>query len=103
VIIYHGDSAIILNKIVKNLKQKTLFWLDAHYSGGVTSKTNKETPIKEELKIIIKNWEKGNIVLIDDAKLFNGNQGYPTIEKIKSIFSKITVRLKVEKDIIVIK
>jgi hypothetical protein len=98
-----GDSGKKLRDILPNIKTSILFWLDAHYSTGVTSKTNKETPIEEELKTIVEYWKRGSIVLIDDAKLFNGKRGYPTIEKIERILSKITVGIEVKKDIIMIK
>ncbi len=97
-----GNSYLKLKQILPKLKRPIFFWLDAHYSGGITSKTKKQTPIEEELATIVKYWRKGSIVLIDDARLFNGKRGYPTIEKIVKIFSKKNVIIKITKDIITI-
>ena len=33
----HGDSGVLLPEIVKDLNEKAIFWLDGHYSGGITS------------------------------------------------------------------
>jgi len=86
----HGDSGKVLPEIIDKFTKPTLFWLDGHYSGkflGVqTAKGDKHTPINEELATILNLLEqgdnmksRGHIVLIDDAKLFDGQSGYPTL------------------------
>lgn len=61
---------------IKNLDgAPTLFFLDAHYSGGETAKGSTNTPIREELKSISSYNEP--IVLIDDLRIF---QPYATIK-----------------------
>jgi len=59
---------LILNKVTGNV----CFWLDGHYSSGVTFKGPIDTPIREELQIIEKHIRRlGNIViLIDDMRCF---------------------------------
>jgi hypothetical protein len=62
--------------------------LDGHYSGFETAKGDLETPIKLELEIIL-NSEYEHVILIDDARLFIGENDYPTIEELKKyILSK---------------
>ena len=53
VTIIRGDSGKALPTIVADIKESCLFWLDAHYSGGVTGKSNVETPIVQELNILL--------------------------------------------------
>ncbi len=81
--IIEGDSSKELPKILKQLTQPCLFWLDAHYSGGETSKGKKETPILEELKLITKHSNE-NVILIDDADNF-GKGDYPSIQELREI------------------
>lgn len=100
--IFRGDSAEILNKIVKTIKSPALFWLDAHYSGGITAKGSKNTPILKELTIISKNLVKGSVILIDDAREFNGKNDYPKIGVVKIFVSKNfpNYKMKIKQDII---
>ena len=77
--VYWGDSGVVIKKLIKDLDKPTLFWLDAHYSGGVTAKGVKDTPIMTELTEILKSKIKGHIVLIDDARLFTGKNSYPKL------------------------
>lgn len=85
--IKQGDSAKVLPQILKGIKNPTLFWLDAHYSGGITSKGKLETPIFEELKIILTK-SSNHVLLIDDALDFNGQNDYPHIRELKVFIKK---------------
>lgn len=100
--ILQGDSAIVLGRIIKSIKYPTLFWLDAHYSGGITAKGNKNTPVLKELTAITKNMPKGSVILIDDAREFNGKSDYPKLEVIKNFIAKKLpgYKINVEQDII---
>lgn len=74
--LFNGDSSIILYDIIKNINDKIVFWLDAHYSGesvdgGISWKTGKgETwcPLLEELKQIKQHLMKNHTILIDDLR-----------------------------------
>lgn len=100
--ILQGDSAVVLNKIVKNINSPTLFWLDAHYSGGITAKGKKNTPVLKELTVIAKHMSKGSVVLIDDAREFTGESDYPKLEMIQKFVEKQMPKYKIytDKDII---
>ena len=78
--IIHGDSGIELGKIIANLDEPALFWLDGHYSAGVTARGQKDTPIYEELEHIFSSPIREHIVIIDDARAFGGNSDYPSID-----------------------
>ena len=81
--ILNGDSTQVLNKILIDIDEPILFWLDAHYSSGGTAKGKKHTPIFEELKTIFNIDGDDHIILIDDMKDFNGTNDYPTIGELK--------------------
>lgn len=80
----HGDSGKKLSEVVPLLTEPALFWLDGHYSGGKTARAEKDCPVPEELNIILKS-TLPHVILIDDARLFNGTNDYPDIAHIKEI------------------
>ncbi|MCK4826444.1 hypothetical protein KA005_62455, partial [bacterium] len=65
----HGDSREKLKGIIAKLDGPSIFWLDAHWSGGTTYGENDPCPLIEEIKIINSS-EYEHFVLIDDARLF---------------------------------
>ena len=84
--ILHGDSAEILPKCIKDIRKPILFWLDAHYSAGFTIKGNLNTPINIELESILKHpLNTEHVILIDDARCFNGNDDYPTLNELEQL------------------
>jgi hypothetical protein len=83
VTLLHGDSADVLPHILAEVKEASLFWLDAHYSGGRTAQGRVLTPIFEELEIILGDTLYSHVVLVDDASDFIGAEGYPTIAELK--------------------
>jgi len=80
--IIHGDSGVELGKLLRRIDQPALFWLDGHYSAGVTAKGNKDTPIYEELTHIFSTQNSGYVVIIDDARCFGTDPAYPTIKEL---------------------
>ena len=95
--ILHGDSGVVLNKLLPEIDKPALFWLDGHYSGGITAQGNKDCPVPEELNAILKS-KFDHVILIDDARLFNGTNDYPTIDEIKAMIEasgkKFTIETK---------
>lgn len=81
--IIQGDSAKKLKEVTSMLVSPSLFWLDGHYSGGNTAKGNLNCPIYEELDAIFSG-KFDHVLVIDDAKDFNGTEDYPTIETLKA-------------------
>lgn len=75
--VIQGDSAEQLKKLLENIQEKCLFWLDGHYSGGITAMGSVESPITAELESIFSHNIKDHVVLIDDARNFIGEGGYP--------------------------
>jgi len=104
--LYLGDSAILLKDIVKeNKSKKCIIWLDAHFSGGLTKKSEKfgECPIIEEIKIL-NIFETPPIIFIDDAAYFlnpppaknHKQEDWPTFELVKNEIIKIDKNYKTE-------
>ena len=98
VTIVHGDSGEVLPKILLKINEPAIFWLDGHYSGGITARGETDCPIFEELGAIFNSKKLNHIFLIDDARLFTGQEDYPTINKlteyIKSKNEKYEVQVK---------
>lgn len=80
--IINDDSSAAVETFLGRLVQPVIFWLDAHYSAGITAKGTLQTPVKEELKSILSHSVKQHQILIDDVKDFNGQKDYPTVEEI---------------------
>ena len=98
-----GDSSDILPKVIADINQPILFWLDAHYSCGVTARGSKDTPISSELESILNHpLSSHHVILIDDARDFNGENDYPTILDLKQYIldTKIYKSFEVVDDII---
>jgi hypothetical protein len=81
--ILHGDSGTLMPEIVGRLDAPTLFWLDGHYSAGVTARGVEETPVMRELDAVFGAGRRGDVVLIDDARCFTGEAGWPSIDELR--------------------
>lgn len=89
--ILHGDSGVVLEKLVPKLDGPALFWLDGHYSAGTTARGDKDTPVIEELGHILKREDLRCAILIDDARCFEGesDQQYPSIDEVRALVEKL--------------
>lgn len=103
VTLVHGDSGEKLIEILPTISEPALFWLDAHYSGEGTAKGEVETPIIKELQTIFSRDNKGDVILIDDARCFDGTHDYPTVKQIQNLVANYKhLSFKVKRDIMVI-
>jgi hypothetical protein len=89
-------------ELLSGIKEPCLFWLDAHYSGGVTGQADSETPIVKEIKSILAHPRSDHVILIDDAREFTGNSNYPTLEELRQILknSRREWQMTVDADVI---
>src|SRR5258708_4484486 len=76
--ILQGDSGKVLPQVLSSISEPCLFWLDGHYSGGITAQADLDTPIMRELQTVFRHPCKTHVILIDDARLFDGTHDYPT-------------------------
>ena len=74
--LYQGDSGKVLPEIVPLLKEPCLFWLDAHW-GDISA------PIKQELECIYRHPVRDHVMLIDDARYFDGRGDYLTVQDLR--------------------
>lgn len=99
----HGDSASQLHSVVPQCDRPTLFWLDAHWSGGNTARGDIDTPIVSELEAIFCGAKCDPIILVDDARCFiGGDDGYPTVDELRTRVAqwRPDYEVSVERDII---
>jgi hypothetical protein len=100
--IIQGDSSEQIEKVLSEVGGPSLFWLDGHYSGGITARGSTICPIYAELEHVF-NSTFSHIILVDDARLFTGNDDYPRLEDLQKFISDNSAyRVKVENDIIVL-
>lgn len=91
VFVHQGDSSVVLAELLPTLQGRVLFWLDGHYSEGITARGAENTPILGELRAVNAAADKGSVVLIDDLRLFQvphptlpeSMHGYPTVEHLR--------------------
>jgi hypothetical protein len=87
--ILSGDSGNMLPEILSGISAPCLFWLDGHYSGGDTAQGATETPVVGELRTILTHrFPEGaaqHVVLIDDARCFDGTHDYPRLEQLQEL------------------
>lgn len=96
VTIVEGNSGKVLPKILEDLSEPAIFWLDGHYSEGITARGDKDCPIFEELDAIFSNSKFDHILLIDDARCFIGEGDYPAIEKLTEYIRSKNKKYRVE-------
>ena len=77
--ILQGDSSQILPGVVAEITAPCVFWLDAHYSGGITARGILDTPIVQELEILFSRRNNRDVILIDDVHAFDGSNDYPAL------------------------
>ena len=65
----YGNSAQVLQKVLAEIDQPALFWLDAHWCGGPTHDHADSFPLLDEIRII-KQSNFDHIIMIDDARYF---------------------------------
>lgn len=102
--VINGDSGQEIRKIIGIIESPSVFWLDAHASGGVTTFRDAFTPIKAEIGAILGDKRYSHMIFIDDVGSFNGKHSYPEIKELKEMVEQ-TGRyiLEPEKRIIIIK
>jgi hypothetical protein len=76
-----GDSADLLPAVLESLDGPALFWLDGHYMGEGSGRGAEDTPVMAEMTALVGHHVRGHVVLIDDARLFDGTGGYPRIAR----------------------
>ncbi len=94
--ILQGDSQKILPELLNSLTQPALFWLDAGYYGWAGARGDPQR-LGVELDAILSQRKMGHVILMDDARGLNGENGAPTLAglcyQIESRFPEIKVEV----------
>jgi hypothetical protein len=80
--ILEGDSQIKVPELLQSLKEPALFWLDAGYYGWAGLQGDKQR-LTSELEAILKDSRYQHVILMDDARGLNGQNGSPTVPQLK--------------------
>lgn len=76
--LFIGDSAIMLQQILKKVYSPVTFWLDAHASAGIIGIAT--CPVLYELDQIKEHHIKTHTILVDDRRMFGLYWGVGTSE-----------------------
>jgi hypothetical protein len=82
--VIEGDSGEKLAELLPILQTKTLFWLDGHYSAGLTARGARDCPIYNELESIARLCKVPYVLLIDDARCFGQDKDYPSLKELEA-------------------
>jgi hypothetical protein len=82
--VIQGESGVVLGELAYSLPQPVLFWLDGHWSGGVTARGPEDSPILREAATILGRSNPSDVLLIDDARLF-GIKSYPSVAQVRRL------------------
>ena len=96
VTIIQGDSAEVLQTLVPEIRGEAIFWLDGHYSGGITALGAKVSPILEEITAIFSDNAFDHVLIVDDARLFTGEGGYPTVQEVSDLVARLRPEYRLE-------
>lgn len=89
-----GDSTDVFPNVLSTLNlntQRAMFWLDAHYSAGNTSRGKKISPIVEELLALVQHPIKNNTIFIDDMRYMTNAEGFHgvTVKELEALIKSI--------------
>lgn len=94
-----GDSAETLPAIMPEISGPALFWLDGHYSAGITGRGSKDCPIYEELAAIAAHPPSRFSIVIDDLRYFGTDPAYPSFEEISQHINGLFPSLKITTEV----
>jgi hypothetical protein len=93
--ILQGDSKRVLPELIATLTQPALFWLDAGYYGWSGLQGDQQR-LGVELDSILRHPVQSHVILMDDARGLNGQNGAPTIAELTQRFESQFPGHKVE-------
>jgi len=107
VTLFNDVSEKIFPSLLPKLKGNINFWLDGHYSEGITFKGSKDCPVEDELIEIEKNFNNFDqlCILIDDVRCFlpnnNSYADYPSIDYLVDWARRMNLKWRIEHDIFI--
>jgi hypothetical protein len=107
--VIYGLSENVLPSLLATLSGTVNFWLDGHYSGGITHQGPTDCPVREELLSIETNLARYDnaTILIDDVRCFDPSvpefADYPDLNFLVDWARKNNLHWHIEHDIFVAK
>mgnify|MGYP001055464786 FL=1 len=107
VTLFNNVSENIFPSLLPKLSGNINFWLDGHYSAGITFKGEKDCPVEDELIAIEKNFDNFDkiTILIDDVRCFLPNNSsytdYPSIDYLVDWARRMNFHWRIEHDIFI--
>jgi hypothetical protein len=107
--IINGLSETVFPELLPKLHGDVNFWLDGHYSAGITFKGPVDTPIVAELNTIAENLHRfGKVsVLVDDVRCFDPTlpeySTYPSVDYLVDWARAHQLKWRIEQDIFIAK
>jgi glycosyl transferase family 2 len=104
-----GLSEDVFPKLLPTIGGNVCFWLDGHYSAGITFKGPQNTPILDELDAIGRNITRMNkiVVMVDDLRCFDPRNpeysAYPPVDALVDWARKHNLTWHIEQDIFIAK
>ena len=105
--LFNDVSENIFPSLLPKLSGNINFWLDGHYSAGITFKGEKDCPVEDELIAIEQNFDNFNkiSILIDDVRCFLPNNSsytdYPSIDYLVDWARRMNFHWRIEHDIFI--
>jgi hypothetical protein len=106
ILLFNDISENVFPKLLPTLKGDLNFWLDGHYSEGVTFQGNKECPIEDELNAIelnFDNFKKISIFIDDVRNFFIPTKDYPAINYLIDFARRLNLEWIIQHDIFIMR
>jgi hypothetical protein len=103
--VINAPSEIALPEVVKRLDGDVTFWLDGHYSGGITFEGEQHSPLLDELECVGPHLPRlGAVtVLVDDIHACGTNPGCPPIATVLKWADIHQLSWQIEHDILILR
>ena len=82
-----GDSGDELPKLLSQISNPSLIWLDAHYSGKGTAKGIEEVPVLKEVVAAVRSGN-AHAIMVDDMHMFGNDPEYPLLEEVIEVIRR---------------
>jgi O-methyltransferase len=87
--VVQGDAINVLPGILEKSSEGIVVFLDAHFSGGVTTFGDSPEPAFEELEILSKFKDRINGIIIDDFRCFGVDDGFPSKSSLFNVLERL--------------
>ncbi|MEO9298581.1 hypothetical protein [Devosia alba] len=101
--VINGSSEDVFPQLLPTLDGPVTFWLDGHYSGGVTHLGSSLTPLAAELECLSQHIDRFHplVVMVDDIRALFGSPDYPSIAFVLGWADRHKMTWHIEHDILV--